>query len=420
MVKVQEVEKAYEIAKQRYADIGVDTEKVMEQLKAIKLSVHCWQGDDIHGFLFPNQELTGGIGVSGNYPGIARTPDELTSDLHEALSLIPGQHKVQIHAIYAVTDKKKDLNELEPEDFKYWVDWAKQEGVGLDMNGTFFSHPMVKNNFTLASPDPDVRSFWIEHGKRSRLIANYLGKELGQQSVNNFWIPDGFKDNPIDKVTPRLRLIDSLDQIIAQKLPEENTIEAFEGKLFGTGIESYTVGSHLFYNNYALTRNKLWTIDAGHWHPTEDVSDKFSAFLPFGKGLMLHVSRPVRWDSDHVVIFDEALVRIARSLVRDNELDKTNIGLDFFDATINRVAAWVIGARATQKAVLQAMLAPIDQLRKAEFNFDFTTRLAETEELKSYPFGAVWDKFCLDNNVPVGNDWLNNIHDYEKTVQFKR
>jgi L-rhamnose isomerase len=420
MVKVQEVEKAYEIAKQRYADIGVDTEKVMEQLKVIKLSVHCWQGDDIHGFLFPNQELTGGIGVSGNYPGIARTPDELTSDLHEALSLIPGQHKVQIHAIYAVTDKKKDLNELEPEDFKYWVDWAKQEGVGLDMNGTFFSHPMVKNNFTLASPDPDVRSFWIEHGKRSRLIANYLGKELGQQSVNNFWIPDGFKDNPIDKVTPRLRLIDSLDQIIAQKLPEENTIEAFEGKLFGTGIESYTVGSHLFYNNYALTRNKLWTIDAGHWHPTEDVSDKFSAFLPFGKGLMLHVSRPVRWDSDHVVIFDEALVRIARSLVRDNELDKTNIGLDFFDATINRVAAWVIGARATQKALLQAMLAPIDQLRKAEFNFDFTTRLAETEELKSYPFGAVWDKFCLDNNVPVGNDWLNNIHDYEKTVQFKR
>ncbi|MCL5458999.1 L-rhamnose isomerase [Loigolactobacillus coryniformis] len=420
MVKVQEVEKAYEIAKQRYADIGVDTEKVMEQLKAIKLSVHCWQGDDIHGFLFPNQELTGGIGVSGNYPGIARTPDELTGDLHEALSLIPGKHKVQIHAIYAVTDKKKDLNELEPEDFKYWVDWAKQEGVGLDMNGTFFSHPMVKNNFTLASPDPDVRSFWIEHGKRSRLIANYLGKELGQQSVNNFWIPDGFKDNPIDKVTPRLRLIDSLDQIIAQKLPEENTIEAFEGKLFGTGIESYTVGSHLFYNNYALTRNKLWTIDAGHWHPTEDVSDKFSAFLPFGKGLMLHVSRPVRWDSDHVVIFDEALVRIARSLVRDNELDKTNIGLDFFDATINRVAAWVIGARATQKALLQAMLAPIDQLRKAEFNFDFTTRLAETEELKSYPFGAVWDKFCLDNNVPVGNDWLNNIHDYEKAVQFKR
>lgn len=420
MVKVQNVEAAYEIAKQRYAEIGVDTEEVMAQLKAVKLSIHCWQGDDIHGFLFPNQELTGGIGVSGNYPGIARTPDELTGDLHEALSLIPGQHKVQIHAIYAVTDKKKDLNELEPEDFKYWVDWAKQEGVGLDMNGTFFSHPMVKNNFTLASPDKNVRDFWIEHGKRSRLIANYLGEELGQQSVNNFWIPDGFKDNPIDKLTPRIRLMNSLDEIIAEELPEKNTIEAFEGKLFGTGIESYTVGSHLFYDNYAITRNKLWTIDAGHWHPTEDISDKFSAFLPFGKGLMLHVSRPVRWDSDHVVIFDEALTRITRSLVRDNELDRTHIGLDFFDATINRVAAWVIGARATQKALLQAMLAPIAQLKDAEENFDFTTRLAETEELKSYPFGAVWDKFCLDNNVPVGNDWMNNIHDYEKNVQFKR
>lgn len=394
MVKAQEIEAAYKIAKQRYAEIGVDTEEVMKALKKVKLSIHCWQGDDIHGFLFPNQELTGGIGVSGNYPGIARTPDELTQDLHEALSLIPGTHKVQIHAIYAVTDQKKDLDELEPEDFKYWVDWAKQEGIGLDMNGTFFSHPMVKHNFTLASPDRSVRDFWIEHGKRTRLIANYLGQKLGQQSVNNFWIPDGFKDNPIDKSTPRLRLIDSLDKIIAKSLPEENTIEAFEGKLFGTGIESYTVGSHLFYNNYALSRNKLWTIDAGHWHPTEDVSDKFSAFLPFGKGLMLHVSRPVRWDSDHVVIFDEALIRIMRSLVRDNELAKTNIGLDFFDATINRVAAWVIGARATQKALLQSMLEPLTQLKTAEQHFDFTTRLVETEELKSYPFGAVWDEFC--------------------------
>lgn len=420
MTKSETVEKAYQVAKERYAELGVDTDKVLKDLKKVKLSVHCWQGDDIHGFLFPNQELTGGIGVSGNYPGIARTPDELSGDLSEALSLIPGDHKVQLHAIYAVTDKKKDLDELEPEDFSYWVDWAKKEGVGLDMNGTFFSHPMVKDNFTLASPDKDVRDFWIQHGKISREISNYFGKELGQQSVNNFWIPDGFKDNPIDKATPRERLIDSLDQIIEKKYDEKNTIEAFEGKLFGTGIESYTVGSHLFYNNYAISRNKLWTIDAGHWHPTEDVSDKFSAFLPFGKGLMLHVSRPVRWDSDHVVIFDDALIRIARSLVRDDELSKTNVGLDFFDATINRVAAWVIGARATQKAFLQAMLEPIDQLKKAELNFDFTTRLVETEELKSYPFGAVWDEFCLQNNTPVGTDWLENIHQYEKDVQFKR
>lgn len=420
MTNEKNVESAYQLAKERYAELGVDTDAALKALKNVKLSIHCWQGDDIHGFLNPEQELTGGIGVSGNYPGIARTPDELTSDLHEALSLIPGSHKIQLHTLYAVTDKKKDFNEVGPEDFKYWVDWAKQEKIGLDMNPTFFSHPMVKENFTLASPEKSVRDFWIEVGKKSRDISNYFGQELGQRSINNFWIPDGFKDNPIDKATPRLRLIESLDEIFAKKYDENNTIESVEGKLFGTGIESYTVGSHLFYNNYAISRGKLWTIDAGHWHPTEDVSDKFSAFLPFGKGLMLHVSRPVRWDSDHVVIMDEALVRITQSLVRDNELDKTNIGLDFFDATINRVSGWVVGARATQKSLLQAMLAPIDDLKKAELNYDYTTRLAVTEELKSYPFGAVWDEFCLQNNVPVGTDWLDNIHQYEKDVQFKR
>ncbi|AUX11684.1 L-rhamnose isomerase [Latilactobacillus sakei] len=417
---MNKVASAYEIAKERYAAIGVDTEAVLKALGQVKLSIHSWQGDDVHGFLFPNQELTGGIGVSGNYPGVATTPDQLSSDLSKALSLIPGQHKVQLHAIYAVTDQKKDLDELEPEDFKYWVDWAKKEGVGLDMNGTFFSHPMLKDGFTLASPDKAVRDFWIEHGKRSRKIANYFGKELGQQSVNNFWIPDGYKDNPIDKLTPRLRLIDSLDEIIKDPLPEQNTIETFEGKLFGTGVESYTVGSHEFYANYALTRQKLWTIDAGHFHPTEDVSDKFSAFLPFGKGLMLHVSRPVRWDSDHVVIMDDALIRMMRSLVRDDLLSKTNIGLDFFDATINRIAGWVIGARATQKAVLMGMLAPIDTLKAMEIDGDLTKRLAITEELKSYPFGAVWDEFCARQNVPVGTDWLADVDQYEKDVLLKR
>ncbi|MFD1672644.1 L-rhamnose isomerase [Agrilactobacillus yilanensis] len=423
MVKKQNIDTAYEAAKERYAELGVDTDAAMKQLQDVKLSIHCWQGDDIHGFLFPGAELTGGIGVSGNYPGIATTPDELANDLHEALALIPGSHKVQLHAIYAVTDKKKDLDELEPEDFKYWVDWAKQEKIGLDMNGTFFSHPKVVNNFTLASPDKGIRDFWIEHGKRTRAIANYFGESLGQQSVNDVWIPDGFKDNPIDKETPRRRLISALDEMIATPYDIKNTTESFEGKLFGTGIESYTVGSHEFYQNYALSRDKMWTIDAGHFHPTEDVSDKFSAYFPFAKlekALMLHVSRPVRWDSDHVVIFDDALIRIARALVRDNELHRTNIGLDYFDATINRIAAWIIGARATQKALLQAMLAPIDQMKKDELNFDFTQRLVETEELKSYPFGAVWDKFCQDNNVPVGMDWLANIRQYEKDVQFKR
>lgn len=417
---VENVDSTYALAKERYAAIGVDTEKILAELQKVKLSIHSWQGDDIHGFLFPNQDLTGGIGVSGHYPGMATTPDQLSADLSKVLSLVPGKHKVQLHAIYAVTNQKKDLIDLEPSDFDYWVDWAKKEGVGLDMNGTFFSHPMLKDGFTLASPDKSVRDFWIEHGKRSRKIAAYFGQQLGEQSLNNFWIPDGYKDNPIDKLSPRLRLIDSLDEIIKDPIPENQTMESFEGKLFGTGVESYTVGSHEFYANYALTRNKFWTIDAGHFHPTEDVSDKFSAFLPFGKGIMLHVSRPVRWDSDHVVILDDALIRMMRSLVRDDLLDRTNIGLDFFDATINRVAAWVIGIRATQKALLMGMLEPIAKLKEIENNHGLTERLMLTEELKSYPIGAVWDEFCARNNVPVGTDWMNDVRQYEKDVLIKR
>ncbi|MDR2976980.1 MAG: L-rhamnose isomerase [Streptococcaceae bacterium] len=410
----------YKDAKEQYAEIGVDTEAVLKKLESTKLSIHCWQGDDIHGFINPGQKLTGGIGVSGNFPGVARTAEELTEDLHEAISLLPGKHKVQLHTIYAVTDKKKDLDEIGPEDFKYWVDFAKKEKIGLDMNPTFFSHPKVKHNFTLSSPEKDIRDFWIKVGKQSREISNYFGEALGQQSVNNFWVPDGYKDNPIDKQGPRERLIKSLDEIMEEKFDEKNTIEAVEGKLFGTGIESYTVGSNLFYNNYAISRDKLWTIDAGHWHPTEDVSDKFSSYLPFGKGLMLHVSRPVRWDSDHVVIFDEALLRIAHSLVRDNTLEKTNIGLDFFDATINRVASWVVGTRATRKALLQAMLEPVAVLKEAELNYDFTKRLVLTEELKAYPMGAVWDYFCLTQDKPVGLDWYKEIKHYEKVVLLNR
>ncbi|MFD1319037.1 L-rhamnose isomerase [Loigolactobacillus zhaoyuanensis] len=424
MVKAETVDKAYEVAKERYAEMGVDTEAAMKQLEKVALSIHCWQGDDIHGFLNPDAELTGGIAVTGNYPGVARTPDELTADLHEALSLIPGTHKVALHMIYAVAKdgKKKDFNDIRPEDFDYWIDWAKKEGIGLDNNGTFFSHPNVKDNMTVASPDKAIRDYWIEHGKLTREVSNYIGEKLGQTCYNNFWVPDGFKDNPIDKRTPRERLLASLDEIEAKPYDEKNTQDSFEGKLFGApGIESYTVGSHLFYDNYAITRGHLWTIDAGHFHPTEDVSDKFAAYFPFTKkDLFMHVSRPVRWDSDHTVIMDEALVRITRSLVRDNYLERTHLGLDFFDATINRVAAWVVGARATQKALLQAMLEPIDQLKQAEYDADFTTRLIETEELKSMPFGAVWDKFCQNNGTPVGMDWMQNIHQYEKDVQFKR
>lgn len=414
------VTKAYELAKERYAEIGVDTEKAIEALKKVKLSIHCWQGDDVLGYLFPEQNLTGGISVSGNYPGRAKTANDLRNDLRQALSVIPGKHKVQLHSIYADTEEKVDLNELEPRHFQSWVDWAKEEGVGLDMNGTFFSHPKSESGFTLASADKEIRDFWIAVGKSSRRIAESFGRSLGQQSVNNFWIPDGYKDNPIDKLSPRLRLIESLDEIMKEKIPEKYTIEAVEGKLFGTGVESYTVGSHEFYEAYALTRGKLWTIDAGHFHPTEDVSDKFSAFLPFGKGLMLHVSRPVRWDSDHVVILDDALIRITRALVRDNELDKTNIGLDFFDATINRLAAWVVGSRDTLKALLMAFLAPIEELKNTELEGDYTKRLALTEELKSYPFGAVWDYYCQESGVPVGASWLKEIRNYENKVLINR
>lgn len=415
-----EVIRAYELAKERYAKIGVDTDQVLKELEKIKLSIHCWQGDDVKGFLFPGQELTGGISVSGNYPGKAKTPQQLRQDLSKALSLIPGKHKVQLHAIYADTDEKVDLNELEPRHFISWVDWAKEEGIGLDFNGTFFSHPKSASGFTLSSPDQKIREFWIEHGRRSRKIAEYFGKELEQQSVNNFWVPDGYKDNPIDKQSPRERLIEALDEIMAEEIDEKYTIEALEGKLFGTGVESFTVGSHEFYMAYALTRGKLWTVDAGHFHPTEDPSDKFSAFLPFGKGLMLHVSRPVRWDSDHVVILDEALIRITQSLVRDQQLDKVNIGLDFFDATINRIAAWVIGSRNTIKGILMGMLAPIEDLKAAELAGDYTKRLAVTEALKTYPIGAVWDYYCVKHNVPLEEDWLADVQHYEKEELFTR
>ena len=412
--------KAYELAKERYEKIGVDTDQVLEELENIKLSIHCWQGDDINGFLFPDQELTGGISVTGDYLGKARNAHELRQDLSKALSLIPGKHKIQLHAIYADTDEKVDLNELEPRHFATWVDWAKEEGVGLDFNGTFFSHPKSADGFTLSSPDKEIRDFWIEHGKRSRKIAEYFGKELDQQSVNNFWIPDGYKDQPIDKATPRIRLMEALDEIMEEEIDEKYTIEALEGKLFGTGVESFTVGSNEFYMAYALTRGKLWTVAAGQFHPTEDPSDKFSAFLPFGKGLMLHVSRPVRWDSDHVVILDETLMRITQSLVRDNQLDKVNIGLDFFDATINRIAAWVIGSRSTIKGILMGMLAPIEDLKEAELAGDYTKRLAVTEALKTYQFGAVWDYYCMKQNVPLEEEWLAVVQQYEKDVLQQR
>jgi L-rhamnose isomerase len=413
------IEEAYTLAKQKYAAIGVDTDAVLEKLSQIKVSLQCWQGDDVLAFMFPDQALTGGISVSGNYPGKATTPAQLRADLDKALSLIPGNHKVNLHAIYVDTDEKIDLDQIEPKHYEKWVQWAKEKGLGLDFNPTCFSHPKSTDG-TLSSNDPETQAFWIEHVKRSRKVAAYFGEELNQTCVNNIWIPDGYKDNPIDKMSPRVRLRDALDQCLEEKFDDAHMLDAVEGKLFGIGAESFTTGSNDFYLSYALTRDILWTIDAGHFHPTEDVSDKFTAFLPFGKGLMLHVSRPIRWDSDHVVILDEATTRIGETLVRNDLLDKTFIGMDFFDATINRVAAMVIGARSTLKSLLLGMLSPIDTLKDAESTGDFTTRLAVTEEMKSYPFGAVWEFYCQQQNVPAGTEWLTEVKDYEQKILTER
>lgn len=414
------VKERYEEAKAKYASIGVDTEEVLQKLAEVKISMHCWQGDDVKGFLTPDGELTGGIMATGNYPGAAHTPDQLRQDLEKAFSLIPGNHKLNLHAMYLDTDEPVDLNEIEPKHFEKWVAWAKEQGIGLDFNPTFFSHPMMKDGLTLAHPDKEVRDYWIEHGKRARKIAEYMGKEIGQTCIDNFWMPDGMKDNPIDRLSPRQRLMESLDEIFSEELNEEYTQDAVESKLFGLGAEAYTVGSHEFYMGYGLTRNKLICLDAGHFHPTEVISNKLSSLALFSKGIMLHVSRPVRWDSDHVVIMDDELQEIGKELVRNDLLGKTAIGLDFFDATINRIAAWAIGTRNTQKALLKAMLEPIEELKEAELNFDFTKRLAFTEELKDFPYADVWNYFCEINNVPVGMDWYQEVLQYEKDVQSKR
>ncbi|MDT2758700.1 L-rhamnose isomerase [Enterococcus xiangfangensis] len=414
------VEERYEDAKARYAEIGVDTDEVLKKLQDVKISMHCWQGDDVKGFLNPDGELTGGIMATGNYPGAAHTPDQLRQDLEKAYSLIPGNHKLNLHAIYLDTDEAVDLNEIEPKHFEKWVKWAKEQSVGLDFNPTFFSHPMMKDGMTLAHPDKAVRDFWIEHGKRARKIAEYMGKELGQTCIDNFWMPDGMKDNPIDRYTPRKRLMESLDEIFSEEINEEYTQDAVESKLFGLGAEAYTVGSHEFYMGYGLTRDKLICLDAGHFHPTEVISNKLSSLALFSKGIMLHVSRPVRWDSDHVVLMDDELQEIGKEIVRNDLLAKTNIGLDFFDATINRVAAWVIGTRNTQKALLKAMLEPIEDLKQLELALNYTKRMAFTEELKDFPYADVWNYFCEQNNTPVGMDWYEEVLNYEKDVLAKR
>lgn len=415
-----QIKRDYEAAKEQYANHGIDTDKVLEKLKEIKISMHCWQGDDVKGFINKDQGLTGGISVTGNYPGAARNPEELRRDLEKAYSLIPGKHKLNLHAMYTDTDEKVELDEIEPRHYTKWVEWAKGQGIGLDFNPTCFSHPKSEDGFTLSHPDKEIRDFWIEHCKRSRKVGEYFGKETGQTCVTNYWVPDGFKDIPVDRLTPRKRLEESLDEIFKEAIDPQYNLDAVESKLFGIGSESYVVGSHEFYMGYGLTRNKLICLDSGHFHPTETVSNKLSSLSLFTEGLLLHVSRPVRWDSDHVVTLDDELLEIARELVTHNLTEKTHIGLDFFDGSINRVAAWVIGTRNTIKALLRAYLLPTEKLKAAELEGDYTTRLALMEEFKMYPFGAIWDYYCATQNVPVREEWLPEVKDYEKTLLVER
>jgi len=415
------IESAYALAHERYADIGVDTDAALRRLASVSISLHCWQGDDVVGFENPDGTLGGGLAATGNYPGKARTPDELRADAAKALSLIPGIHRFNLHAFYGeFGGERVERDVIGPEHFASWIDWAKSLGIGLDFNPTFFSHPNAADNFTLSHRDKTIRSFWIRHGAACRRIGAAMGKALGTPCVTNVWIPDGMKDTPVDRMGPRERLTESLDAVFAEKIDAAHNLDAVEGKLFGIGCESYTVGSHEFYLAYALTRKVLYTLDTGHYHPTETITDKISAVLSFLPQILLHVSRGVRWDSDHVVVLNDDLGTIAQELVRGELLSRTHIGLDYFDASINRVAAWVIGARNTQKALLQAMLEPTAKLRACEEAGDYTARLALLEEIKSLPWGAVWDRYCETAGVSTGRHWLDEVKAYEREVMSSR
>jgi L-rhamnose isomerase len=415
------VGRAFACAREQYAEWCDDVDAALGQLSTIAISLHCWQGDDVGGFENSGQELGGGLAVTGHYPGKARTPDELRSDLDKTLALLPGSHRLNLHASYAETGSRRvERDALEPEHFQRWIDWAKSGRIGMDFNPTYFAHRLAADGYTLAHPDKAIREFWIDHGIVCRRIAAAIGKALETPCVTNIWVPDGCKDTPIDRKGPRERLAESLDAIFAAPFDQDHIRDAVEGKLFGIGSESYVVGSHEFYLGYAVSRRKLLCLDAGHYHPTEVVSDKISAVLLHLDEVLLHVSRGVRWDSDHVVVLSDELAAIAQELVRGGYLDRVHIGLDFFDASINRVAAWVIGARCMRKALLLALLEPTETLRQLEADGDTTARLALLEELKTLPFGAVWDHYCRSSDVPVGRDWLAEVKAYERDVLAER
>jgi L-rhamnose isomerase len=413
------IDQAFRLAKERYAELGVDVERALAELRKIPISLHCWQTDDLGGFE-NTLGLTGGIQATGNYPGKPRSVDEVRQDLNLVLRLLPGRHRLALHAIYGEAQGRKVArDEWGPEHFSRWIDWARRAEIGLDFNPTFFSHEKSADGFTLAHQDAGVRKFWIRHGMACRKIGEAFGRALGTPSVTNVWIPDGYKDTPADRLSPRERLRDALDEIFAEKIDPRFNLDAVESKLFGIGSESYVVGSHEFYLGYAATKGILLTLDAGHYHPTESIADKISSVLLYVPEILLHVSRGVRWDSDHVVTLTDDLRSIAEEIIRAGH-ERVHCGLDFFDASINRVAAYVIGTRAMLKALLLALLEPSERLRSLEAAGDFTARLALMEELKSYPAGAVWDHYCQQQGVPIGGAWIDVVKNYERDVLARR
>jgi len=420
-MKDEQIKKAYEAAKEQYAALGIDTDQAIEKLNTISLSIHCWQADDVLGFENPEGGLSGGIQATGNYPGRARSIEELQKDIEKVLTLVPGKHRLSLHAIYGdFGGQFVDRDQIEPKHFQVWMDWAKKNDVKLDFNSTFFSHPKSDSGYTLSDFDPEIRKFWIEHLRRCRRIAEEMGRQQGDACIHNIWIPDGEKDKTVSRMKHRELLKQSLDEALAEKIDTKYLKDTVECKLFGIGSESFVTGSHEFYMGYAVKNNMMLTLDAGHFHPTEVISDKISSMLLFVPEVNLHVSRPERWDSDHVVILTDELQALSQEIVRSGQIDRVHIGLDYFDASINRLGAYVVGFRSAQKAMLQAMLEPTEKLRDFELKNKNFQRMAYLEELKAMPWNAVYNYYCLQQAVPVADEYIASIQAYEDEVTSKR
>ncbi|HOV70643.1 MAG TPA: L-rhamnose isomerase [Dysgonamonadaceae bacterium] len=420
-MKEEQINKAYADAKEQYAALGIDVDKAIEKLNGLSISIHCWQADDVSGFENPEGELTGGIQATGNYPGKARTIEELRKDIEKVLSLVPGKHRLSLHAIYGdFGGEFVDRDQIEPKHFQSWIDWAKKLDIKLDFNSTFFSHPKADSGYTLADFDPEIRNFWKEHLRRCRKIAAEIGRQQGDPCIHNIWIPDGEKDKTVSRFAHRQLLKESLDEVLSEKISTDYLKDTVECKLFGIGSESYVVGSHEFYMGYAVKNDMMLTLDAGHFHPTEVISDKISSMLLFVPEINLHVSRPERWDSDHVVILNDELLALSQEIVRSGNMDRVHMGLDYFDASINRIGAYAVGIRSAQKAMLQALLEPTDKLRSFELKNKNFQRMAYLEELKAMPWNAVYNYYCHKQGVPVGDEYIREIERYEEEVTSKR